>query len=69
MKYNSIYKAIELLGLRPTTGKDLYVRAGYLEALYVENGWEPPIIEQKIRCKAGSGAKSTLIEDDVELIF
>jgi hypothetical protein len=69
LKYNSCCKAGQIVGLAPSTAKDIKARVGYLLALHHENGWDPPTIEQQIARKEGSGAKSSLTENDLNVIF
>ena len=69
LKYNSCCKAGQIVGLALSTAKDIKTRVGYLLALHYENGWDPPIIEQQIARKEGSRAKSSLTENDLNVIF
>ena len=67
LKYNSCRKARQIVGLAPSTAKDIKARAGYLLALHYKNSFLT--IEQQIARREGSGAKSSLTENDLNVIF
>ena len=68
-EYVSIRVAAKKAGIAPSTAKDIRARAGVLQAHNAENGLPPPIIDEQIARKVGSGSKPLLSIDEIALIF
>ena len=63
LQHGTCAEAARLAGLSNTAGKDLKAHTGALCIEHAEAGLLPPILEEQVQRKPGSGAKTQLTEE------